>query len=51
MELSSHACNTSPALPLRQRLSQPLWLGLAVFVGLHECVALARARLRQRRVR
>ncbi|WP_397533210.1 hypothetical protein [Roseateles sp.] len=31
------------------RLAQPLWLGLAMLAGLHECLALARARLRQRR--
>lgn len=45
----------TPAMPqrrppaLRQRLSQPLWVGLAMLAGLHECVALARARLRRPR--
>jgi hypothetical protein len=48
MELTSRSHDTSPALPLRQRLSQVLWLGLALLAGLHECMALAFARLRQR---
>jgi len=30
------------------RFAHPLWLGLAMLAGLHECMALARARLRQR---